>query len=171
MKDYRPYAHARSYSIWIFIFIYYFSWPGAETAIFRLQLQPKVPAPCGSGSTTLISLPQEFLNLAGWLSFQRASLTLQQDPTLFRFRFLSTNGSGQYLCPIRLFLFMLLFFALIRDLPMKKIKTSSAVDPKLFFSDHWIIRIRFQHFTQWCGFEIIFSDPDFNLISDLDLVF
>ncbi len=26
---------------------------GAETLTFRLRLQPKVPAPCGSGSTTL----------------------------------------------------------------------------------------------------------------------
>jgi hypothetical protein len=29
---------------------------GAETSIFRLQLQPKVPAPCGSGSTTLLNV-------------------------------------------------------------------------------------------------------------------
>jgi hypothetical protein len=28
---------------------------GAETSIFRLRLQPKVSAPCGSGSTTLVS--------------------------------------------------------------------------------------------------------------------
>jgi hypothetical protein len=28
---------------------------GVETSIFRLRLQPKVSAPCGSGSTTLVS--------------------------------------------------------------------------------------------------------------------
>jgi hypothetical protein len=58
MKEYQPNAHAGSYTIWIFIFIYYLSWSrdGAETSIFQLQqqLRPKVLAPCGSGSTTLI---------------------------------------------------------------------------------------------------------------------
>jgi hypothetical protein len=41
MKEYWSNSQARSYSKWIFIFIYYFSWPGAETSIFRLRLQPK----------------------------------------------------------------------------------------------------------------------------------
>ncbi len=31
MKEYRPNLHASSYLIQIFIFIYYFSWPGART--------------------------------------------------------------------------------------------------------------------------------------------
>ncbi len=58
MKEYQPNSHAGSYTIWIFIFVYYSSWPGAgaETSTFRLQLRlrPKVPAPCGSGYTTLV---------------------------------------------------------------------------------------------------------------------
>ncbi len=57
MKEYQPNLHAGFYAIWILIFIYYSSWPGAgaETSTLRLplRLQPKVPASCGSGSTTL----------------------------------------------------------------------------------------------------------------------
>ncbi len=30
MKEYQPNSHAGSYKIWIFIFIYYLSWPGAR---------------------------------------------------------------------------------------------------------------------------------------------
>jgi hypothetical protein len=33
----------------------------AETLIFRLRLQPKVLAPCGSGSTTLVNAIHLFL--------------------------------------------------------------------------------------------------------------
>jgi hypothetical protein len=61
MKEYQTNSHAWFYTIWISIYIYYLSWPGApgagaETSTFRLR--PKVPAPCGSGSvsgsTTLV---------------------------------------------------------------------------------------------------------------------
>ncbi len=51
MKVYLPNSHVRSYSIWILIFIYYGTSAHPESTIFRLQ--PRVPAPCGSGSTTL----------------------------------------------------------------------------------------------------------------------
>jgi hypothetical protein len=45
---------------------------GAETSIFRLRLQPKVSAPCGSGSTTLVFWIRQIrnvLNLPGPLLF------------------------------------------------------------------------------------------------------
>ncbi len=55
MIEYLSNSHAGFYTMWILIFIYYLSWPGAgaETSTFRLR--PQVPAPCGSGSTTLLS--------------------------------------------------------------------------------------------------------------------
>ncbi len=56
IKEYQPNSHAGFYTIWILIFIYYSSWPGAETSTFRLQ--PKVPAP----QSLPVRLPPRLMN-------------------------------------------------------------------------------------------------------------
>jgi hypothetical protein len=55
MKEYRyqPNLHAGFYTIWILIFFTNQADPEPKLPTLRLRLQPKVPAPCGSGSTTL----------------------------------------------------------------------------------------------------------------------
>ncbi len=54
MKENRPNSHARCYSIWILIFIYYFSWPRAGAGSRNFDIPAPTPAKSsGSGSTTL----------------------------------------------------------------------------------------------------------------------
>jgi hypothetical protein len=54
MKEYQPNSHAGFYTIWIFIFIYYLSWPGAgsRSRNFTFRLQLRRPAK-SSGSLRL----------------------------------------------------------------------------------------------------------------------
>ncbi len=67
MKENRPNSHAKSYSIWISIFIYYFSWLGAGSQSRSRNFD--IPAPCSSGSTTLVQTVLLLLNpsLTTWL--------------------------------------------------------------------------------------------------------
>ncbi len=50
MKEYQTNSHAGIYTIWISIYIYYLSWPGAGCRSRNFD----IPAPCGSGSTTMV---------------------------------------------------------------------------------------------------------------------
>ncbi len=60
MKEYRPNSHVRSYSVPIFIFIYYFSWPGARSQYF--DILALAPAPAKSSSSLQLRLHNTGLN-------------------------------------------------------------------------------------------------------------
>ncbi len=57
---------------------------GAETSTFRLRLQPKVPAPCGSGSTTLIENVVFSFVLSSLPRFSPFSLPLLNPHDIFK---------------------------------------------------------------------------------------
>ncbi len=64
MKEYRPNSHPRSYSIQIFMFIYYISWPRARSRSRNFDIPASAPAPWGSGSssTTLLNRKSDMLS-------------------------------------------------------------------------------------------------------------
>ncbi len=44
MKEYQPSSHAGFYTIWILIFIYYSTWPGAGNRSRNLDIPAPAPA-------------------------------------------------------------------------------------------------------------------------------
>jgi hypothetical protein len=67
---------------------------GAETSIFRLRLQPKVPASCGYGSTstTLVATGQE-ITIVCYFSYKKNVLSPAYQPNLSSIAI--STGSGE----------------------------------------------------------------------------
>ncbi len=56
VKEYQPNSHAGSYTILIFIFIYYLSWPAAWSRSRNFDIPAPAPAPAKSSGSLWLRL-------------------------------------------------------------------------------------------------------------------